>query len=171
MRLATSSLPLAAITAVVLAGATVAPAAGAQAPARAAAATPAKVTGAYLFVQKILTAGQHGSKLDRYATLVFKTDRQLPRRYDGLIRAGASIAGGGGGSLGSVGGRATRCYEMNTRIRLDNTILGDGHATKARPGSRLHVEITTASGATAVTRTLTLHDAKPGDASGKPLRC
>jgi hypothetical protein len=170
MRLATSSLPLASITAVALAGAAVAPAAGAQTPARAAAATPAKVTGAYLFIQKILTAGQHGSKLDRYATLVFKTDRQLPRRYDGLIRAGASIAGGGG-SLGSVGGRATRCYQVNTRIRLDNTILGDGHATKARPGSRLHVEITTASGATAVKRTLTLRNAKPGDAAGKPLGC
>jgi hypothetical protein len=147
----------------------IAPIAGAQAP-----APPAKVTGAYLYINKIqFSNGRHAS-LQPFATLVFKTDRQLPRRFDGLIRAGAGIAGQRG-SVGSVHGKASRCYQVNARIKPDNTITGTTAAgieqTKARAGSRLPVEITTAQGAPTVTRTLTLRHAKPGDTSGKPLGC
>jgi hypothetical protein len=151
-----------------------APIAGAEQTARPAVATPAKVTGTYLYIQKLPGAGGPHGALDRYATLVFKTDRQLPRRYDGLIRAGARIAGQGG-SLGSVHGRASRCYEMLARIKPDNTITGTtSHGvkqTKARAGSRLPVEITTGDGAPTVKRTLTLRNAHAGDAIGKPLGC
>jgi hypothetical protein len=115
------------------------------------------------------------ARIQPFATLVFRTDRQLPRRFDGLIRAGAGIAGQRG-SVGSVHGKASRCYQVNARIKPDNTITGTTAAgtveqTKARAGSRLPVEITTAKGAPTVTRTLTLRRARPGDVSGKPLGC
>jgi hypothetical protein len=138
-------------------------------------APAAKVTGAYLYIQKMNAVSGGHAKLQPFATLVFKTDRQLPRRFDGLIRAGASVAGQSG-SVGSVHGKASRCYTVNARIKPDNTITGTRPGgkrlqTKARAGSRLHVEITTAKGATTVKRTLTLRDAKPGDVTGKPLGC
>jgi hypothetical protein len=147
----------------------IAPLAGAQS-----SAPPAKVTGAYLHIHTIEASSGGRAKIQPFATLVFRTDRQLPRRFDRLIRAGAGIAGQRG-SVGSVNGKASRCYQVNARIRPDNTITGTTAAgveqTKARAGSRLPVEITTATGAPTVTRTLTLRNAKPGDVSGKPLGC
>jgi hypothetical protein len=138
-------------------------------------APAAKVTGAYLYINKIQYSNGHHATPQPFATLVFKTDRQLPRRFDGLIRAGAGIAGQNG-SVGSVHGKASRCYQVNARIKPDNTITGTTAAgkakqTRARAGSRLRVEITTAKGAPTITRTLTLRHAKPGDASGRPLGC
>jgi hypothetical protein len=148
----------------------VAPIADAQQPAT----TPAKILGSYLYIQKVLTAGQHRSVYQPYATLVFRTDRQLPRRYDGLIRAGARVAHQGG-SLGSVHGRASRCYAMFVRIKKDNTITGTISGSivhiKARPGSKLPIQITTADDAPTIRRTLTLRKPKAGDVSGKPLGC
>jgi hypothetical protein len=141
-----------------------------------AAATPAaKVTGAYLYIQKIEYSGGQRASRQPFATLVFRTDRQLPRRFDGLIRAGAGVAGQNG-SVGSVHGKASRCYTVNARIKPDNTITGTSSAgqliqTRARPGARLRVEITTEKGAPTVARTLTLRTARPGDASGRPLGC
>jgi hypothetical protein len=135
----------------------------------------AKVTGAYLYINKIQFSNGHHATPQPFATLVFKTNHQLPRRFDGLIRAGAGIAGQNA-SVGSVHGKASRCYQVNVRIKPDNTITGTNAAgqrqqTKARAGSRLHIVITTAKDAPTVTRTLTLRHAKPGDTSGKPLGC
>jgi hypothetical protein len=163
----------AAIAAALAVAATTALASGAGAQPTAA-APAAKVTGAYLYIQELdYSGGQHASK-QPFATLVFKTDRQLPRRFDGLIRAGAGIAGQNG-SVGSVGGKASRCYTVIARIKPDNTITGTSAGkrteTRARAGSRLRVQITTEKGAPTVTRTLTLRTARPGDASGRPLSC
>lgn len=152
----------------------IAPIAGAQQSAPVAAAPFAKVTGAYLYIQKIQTSDGRHASLQPYATLVFKTDRQLPRRFDGLIRASAGVASQRS-SIGSVNGRASRCYQINARIKPDNTITGTTKAgviqTKAVAGSRLPVEFTTGKGAPTTHRTLTLRKAKAGDASGKPLGC
>ena len=63
------------------AAAALAPAAGAQTTP----AQPLKVTKAYL-------VKTHIGKQD-FVKLVFKTTKALPRRYDGAIQAGASIAG------------------------------------------------------------------------------
>jgi hypothetical protein len=138
---------------------------------------PARVVGAYLYIELIPTAiGKH-TVPTRYVTLVYRTDVQLPRRSDGSITTGgASIGSQGLGSVGSVHGRASRCYQANTRILPDNTIGGGlpgnrRSRIKAHPGSRLTVRITTESHGTAVERTLTLRAARPGDASGKPLGC
>jgi hypothetical protein len=143
----------------------------ALAPAAGAADTTApKVTGAYLYVQSVKA---DGSKL---ATLVFKTDKQLPRRFDGMLRAGAYIAGQGR-SIGSVNGKASRCYVASARINKDNTITGSAAGgktkkTKARVGAKIPVEIITEKGAkTGVKKTLTLRKAKAGYGSGKPLSC
>jgi hypothetical protein len=159
-----------AVVAAVTVYAAIAPLAGAQSSSPA-----AKVTGAYLYINKIQFSNGHGAKAQPFATLVFKTDRQLPRRFDGLIRAGAGIAGQND-SVGSVHGKVSRCYQVNARIKPDNTITGtsaDGKRlqTKARVGTRLPVEITPGKGAATVKRTLTLRAAKPGDTSGRPLGC
>jgi hypothetical protein len=159
-----------AIVAALAACGAIAPLAGAQS-----SAPPAKVTGAYLYLSKMQYSNGHHASVQPFATLVFRTDRQLPRRYDGLIRAGAGVTGQHS-SIGSVNGKASRCYEISARIRPDNTITGTTAGgklqhTKARVGSRLPVEITTADGAPTVKRTLTLRSARPGDASGKPLGC
>lgn len=171
----TASLVTALALAGTLAATAIAPAAGAPAPGAAAAASAPRVTGAYLYVQKIdYSNGRHASK-QPFATLVFRTDRQLARRFDGLIRAGAGIAGQNG-SVGSVDGRASRCYQVIARIKPDNTITGTSAAgtvkqTRARVGSRLAVEITTAKGAPTVRRTLTLRAMRAGDTAGRPLGC
>jgi hypothetical protein len=153
----------------------VAPIADAQQSAPTAAAPAAKVIGAYLYIQKIPTSDGRHQSLQPYATLVFRTNRQLPRRFDGLIRAGARVANQGS-SLGSVHGKASRCYQVNARIKPDNTITGTAASgqitqTKARAGARIRVQIQTAKDAKTVYRTLTLRKAKAGDASGKPLSC
>jgi hypothetical protein len=139
-----------------------------------AAASTAKVTGAYLYIQKIPTSDGRHLSVQPYATLVFKTNRQLPRRFDGMLRAGARLANQGG-SIGSVHGKASRCYRGEARIKPDNTITGSTATgitqTKARVGSRIRVQIETAKDAKIVYRTLTLRKAKAGDASGKPLGC
>ena len=132
--------------------------------------TPAKVTGAYLYVQKVKADGS------RLATLVFKTDKQLPRRFDGMLRAGAYVAGQGR-SIGSVNGKASRCYQASALINKDNTITGSAAGgktkkTKARIGARIPVEIVTEKGSkTGVKKTLTLRKARAGYASGRPLSC
>src|SRR4051812_45065871 len=48
--------------------------------------------------------------------VVIKTRGQLPRRYDGLIRANGSLGKHAGGSVGSVGGKATRCYVFSVPL-------------------------------------------------------
>jgi hypothetical protein len=82
---------------------------------------------------------------------VVKTKGQLPRRFDGLVRAGGTFAKHGGGSIGSVGGKGP----------------------KAGPGRyAVTVSAKDADGKTvSSTKTITLRDRKPGDRSGKPIYC
>ena len=68
-------------------------------------------------------------------TVVFKLNGQLPRRFDGLIRASAGLDGSGG-SIGSVGGRATRIYQFNVPT-LNGRLRADG-SPSARIGSHAH---------------------------------
>jgi hypothetical protein len=53
-----------------------------------------------------------------------------------LIRAGAGIAGQNA-SVGSVHGKASRCYQVNARIKPDSTITGTTSASRRRPGRAL----------------------------------
>jgi hypothetical protein len=135
-----------------------------------------KVTGAYLFIQRIQTGGgvKHPIR-SPFATLVYRTDRQLPRSSDGSPDTGGASIAGQGGSIGSVHGRASRCYAATARIKPDNTITGTNAGsiiqTKAVVGSRLPVAFTTLRHGTTTHRTLTLRAQRPGDLSGKPLGC
>src|SRR3954447_14151796 len=55
----------------------------------------------------------------RLIVVVVKTKGQLPRRFDGLIRAGGTFAHRGGGSIGSVAGKASRCYTFTVPLKSD----------------------------------------------------
>ena len=119
------------------------PATAAAAPARAPEATPSLVGRPYLF-----RTGDDGVRL------VFRTDRPLERRYDGLIGGGAIIAGHAA-SLGTVG----ECYTAVVRFR-------------SRIGRRYRVLIATQQGEPAPFELrLTLRRGRPGDTRGRPLGC
>ncbi|MET0601016.1 MAG: hypothetical protein ABW167_03420 [Baekduia sp.] len=112
----------------------------------------------------------------RVVVVVVKTAGQLPRRFDGLIRAGATFAKHGGGSIGSVGGRASRCYTFTVPLkdgRFYPTAGGYGTGAKASPGRyAVTVSAKDADGKTvSSTKTITLRDRKVGDRSGKPIGC
>jgi hypothetical protein len=109
-----------------------------------------------------------------YASVVFKTKGELPRRYDGMIRAGAALDGTSH-SVGSVrGAHGTRahCYVINVEIR-DGKIRGP-KGKRAKIGSR-HTLVVTARGSAGTdlsdTTTVTLHHRQTGDRSGAPLGC
>ena len=112
----------------------------------------------------------------RLVVVVFKTRGQLPRRFDGLIRAGAKLSGHAGGSIASVGGRASRCYSFTLPLK-DGRFYPSGYnkkGAKASPGSRfsLRVAADDANGdAVSSTKTITLRDRKAGDRSGRPIDC
>jgi hypothetical protein len=112
----------------------------------------------------------------RLIVVVVKTKGQLPRRFDGLIRAGGTLAGHGGGSVGSVGGRASRCYTFTVPLKDGRFYPADGGSGKGAKGSpgRYAVTISAkdADGETvSSTKTITLRDRKAGDRSGKPIGC
>jgi hypothetical protein len=135
-------------------------------------ATPAsiKVTGGYAYYDAFKPRNQ------REVVVVVRTAGQLPRRYDGLIRAGGRFDGRGGGSTFSVGGKASRCYSWIVPLkdgRFYPADGGTGKGPKASPG-RYKVEISArdADGdAITSSKTISLRDRKPGDRSGKPLGC
>jgi hypothetical protein len=108
--------------------------------------------------------------------VVVKTHGQLPRRFDGLIRAGGTLSKHGGGSMGSVGGRATRCYTFSVPLENGRFYPAPGHTkgAKAVSGSR-HVVTISAKDADGKTvsgsRTIMLRDRRTGDRSGKPIGC
>jgi hypothetical protein len=111
----------------------------------------------------------------RLVVVVVKTRGQLPRRFDGLIRAGGSLSKHGGGSVASVGGRQSRCYTFAVPLKDGRFYPADGHdkGARARPG---HYVVTMsakdAGGATVrSSKTITLRDRKRGDRTGKPLDC
>jgi hypothetical protein len=108
--------------------------------------------------------------------VVVKTHGQMPRRYDGLIRAGGSFAGHNGGSTGSVGGRASRCYTFTIPLkdgRFYPVDGGDGKGPKAGPGRYAVTMSAKDADGTSVssTKTINLRDRKVGDRVGKPLGC
>jgi hypothetical protein len=112
----------------------------------------------------------------RLIVVVVKTHGQLPRRFDGLIRAGGTLAKHGGGSIGSVGGRASRCYTFTIPLK-DGRFYpiggGDAKGAKAGPGRyAVTVSAKDAAGKTvSSSKTINLRDRKVGDRSGKPIGC
>jgi hypothetical protein len=157
-RTRTITASLAALTAALA----VVPAAGAQ---QAPAAPKLDVTGAYLYVDH-----DHGVPGQAYVKLVFRTADPFPRRYDGAIRGGASIAGVSG-SIGTVR-KGTSIYQLANRIKDGKipSIGADGQLTRiaAKVGRSYKVTVFSRDGQK-VTRTLKLRAERPGDDSGRPL--
>ena len=122
------------------------------------------VVKAYAFVNRDL--GDHKT----YAQVVFKTAGQLPRRFDGMIRAGAALDGTGH-SIGSVGGRKTRCY--TALFLITNGRIAGPKGKKAALGSKHTLKVTArgTNGDLSDTTTVTLRAKRAGDVSGKPLSC
>jgi hypothetical protein len=144
------------------------PAAGAMAQADAPATVPSiEITKAYAFKTSSYADGK------TYAQVVFKTAGELPRRFDGMIRAGGALDGTGH-SISAVRGKhgkATNCYTFLAKIN-DGRIAGP-QGRKAGVGSRHTVKVT-ARGTTADISdsvSVTLRRQRPGDLSGKPLAC
>ncbi len=108
------------------------------------------------------------------AIVVIKTKGEMPRRFDGLIRAGGSLGEARGGSTGSVGGRESRCYTFAVRLKNGRLLENGKPGAKAGNGSR-HVVTFSAKdkdGKTvSSTKTITLRKKRAGDVSGKPLGC
>lgn len=112
----------------------------------------------------------------RLIVVVVKTKGQLPRRFDGLIRAGGTFAKHRGGSMGSVGGRASRCYTFTVPLkdgRFYPTDGSSGKGPKASPGRYVvTVSAKDADGETVTSgKAITLRDRRAGDRSGKPIDC
>jgi hypothetical protein len=112
----------------------------------------------------------------RLVVVVVKTAGQLPRRFDGLIRAGGSLAKHGGGSVASVGGRQSRCYTFTVPMtdgRFYPADGGSGKGAKASPGRyTVTMHAKDADGKTiSSSKAINLRDRKPGDRVGKPLAC
>jgi len=162
-------LPLIAVAAAAVVPTTAALAAGSAPSPTAATAASVKIDSGFAYYDSYKPLNR------RLIVVVVKTHGQLPRRFDGLIRAGGSLAGHHGGSVGSVGGRASRCYTFTIPLK-DGRFYptdGSGKGAKGSPG-RYPVTITAkdADGkAVTSTKTITLRDRKGGDRSGKPLGC
>ena len=150
--------------------------AAASLPAAALAQTSAPTTvpsvelkGAYAFVDTY----PPGNK--PVAAVVFRTAHQLPRRFDGLIRAGGSLGGnGGGGSISAVRGahgKASHCYTFLAPMKDGRLRTPKGGSV--RPGTRYTLTVTArgTNGDVKDTVRLTFKKKAPGDRSGKPLGC
>lgn len=112
----------------------------------------------------------------RLIMVVVKTRGELPRRFDGLIRAGGTFAKHGGGSVGSVGGKASRCYTFSVPLTEDGRFYPLKDAKKGAKGDPGRYVVTmsakAADGSTvSSSKTINLRDRKPGDRVGKPLGC
>jgi hypothetical protein len=111
----------------------------------------------------------------REVIVVVKTHGQLPRRYDGLIRANAKLSGHGGGSIGSVGGKRSKCYTFSIPLKNGSRFYTNDNkaGAKASPGRYLaSVSADDKDGnAVSSTKAITLRDRKVGDRAGKPLGC
>ncbi|HKE79430.1 MAG TPA: hypothetical protein VKB54_08985 [Solirubrobacteraceae bacterium] len=148
--------------------ATAAVAATALAPAAGAADAPApklKVEGAYLYVDHEPASHQD------FVRLVFRTASPLPRRFDGMIRAGASIEGVGHSV--ATARKGTTIYTVASEIKggsIATTSSGYGKVVRkgAKVGRTFTVRIETRDGQS-VTKKLVLRAERKGDDSGKPL--
>lgn len=162
-------LPLITIAAATVVPATAALAAdsGATVPATAASV---KIESGYAYYDSFKPSNK------RLIVVVVKTKGQMPRRFDGLIRAGGTFAKHRGGSVASVGGRASRCYTFTVPLK-DGRFYPTGNSTgegpKATPGRyTVTMSAKDADGKTVTSgKTITLRDRKPGDRSGKPVGC
>ena len=135
----------------------------ASVPADANAADTLSVKGAYLYLDHVDASGQSSLRV------VFRTTRPLSRRFDGLIRASASIDGVGH-SLGTAK-RGTTCYTTASKIAGHSIAVrrGDSVVRKgAKLGRTFTVRIFTRDGQS-VTRKLTLRAERKGDDGGRPL--
>jgi hypothetical protein len=103
--------------------------------------------------------------------VVVKTRGQAPRRWDGLIRAGGTFGGHGGGSVGSVAGRSSKLYTFTIPLKDMRFYTNNGTGAKAKPGRyKVTFSAKDASGTTvSSTKTITLRHRLPGDRAGKPL--
>ncbi|HEY6759403.1 MAG TPA: hypothetical protein VI318_07935 [Baekduia sp.] len=128
-----------------------------------------KVEGGYAYYDSFKPTNK------RQVIVVVKTHGQLPRRFDGLIRAGGTFGGHGGGSTGSVGGKQSKCYTFMVPLK-DNKYFytnDGGRGAAAKVGTyKVTMSAKDANGDTvSSSRTITLRDRKVGDRSGKPLGC
>jgi hypothetical protein len=111
----------------------------------------------------------------REVIVVVKTHGQLPRRFDGLIRAGGKLTGHAGGSVGSVGGRQSKCYTFSIPLKNGSRFFtsNGGAGAKASPGKYLAVMTADDKDGDPVssTKVINLRDRRTGDRAGKPLGC
>ena len=152
---------LIAIAALAVTGAAIPAVAQAQSDDPTAGGPPREILGAYAF------KNSYPPQNKPIITVVFKLDGQLPRRFDGMIRASAGLDGGGG-SIASVGGRSTGMYQFSVPT-LNGRLRADGNPS-ARIGSRHTLRVAARDGSWSDTFTVRIRDKRPGDTSGRPLR-
>jgi hypothetical protein len=148
-------------------GATAAVAAGVAAPVAGAADAPVpalKVTGAYLYLDHLPASHQE------FVRVVFRTATPLPRRGDGLIRAGVAIDGVSH-SIGSAR-KGANIYTGASEVKGNSiATVADGSKVVRKGvkiGRSFTVRFSTRDGRQA-TRKLVLRAERPGDDSGRPL--
>jgi hypothetical protein len=141
---------------------------GTHAPTIPATKASVKVEGGYAYYDSFRPLNK------REIIVVVKTHGQLPRRFDGLIRAGGTLDGHGGGSVGSVGGKASKCYTFSIPLKDGRFYpTDDAPASKGSPG-RYTVKMSAKDkdgNTVSSSKTITLRDRRTGDRSGKPLGC
>ena len=123
-----------------------------------------KVTGAYLYLDHEPASDQD------FVRVVFETKDQLPRRHDGMIRAGVSIEGVGHSI--STAKRGSTIYSGASEIKGGSiATIKDGKVVRrgAKVGRTYTVTFETKDGQK-VTKKLTLRAERKGDDSGKPLQ-
>jgi hypothetical protein len=126
------------------------------------AAAPLKVTGAYLYVD-------HLGNQD-FVRVVFRTASDLPRRSDGMIRAGVEIEGVGHSIATARKGAPIYTGASEIKGHSIPKNIGPGKVTRvgAKIGRKYTVTFETRDGQK-VTKKLTLRAERKGDDSGKPL--
>lgn len=125
-----------------------------------------EITKAYAYVDTSYPDGKD------YAAVVVRTKGELPRRADGMIRAGGSLDGvmHSLGSVKGAHGKARNCYMFLAEIK-DGKIRGAD--TSARKGTK-HKVVIAARGTEGDIKdsvSVKLRAMKAGDRSGKPLGC
>jgi len=163
-------LPLLAVAATAAVPTTAALAAGSGSSTVPATASSVKIESGYAYYDSFKPYNK------RMAVVVVKTHGQLPRRFDGLVRAAGSFAHRNGGSIGAVGGKQSRCYTFTIPLKDGRFYPADGGSGQGPKGSPGRYAVTISAkdaGGKAVssTKTINLRDRKVGDRVGKPLGC
>jgi hypothetical protein len=126
-----------------------------------------ELKGAYAFVDSYPPGHRD------YVAVVFRTAGELPRRYDGMVRAGGRIddTGGSVGGVRGAHGTASHCYTFLAKVK-DGRIAGPKGGS-ARIGSR-HTVVVAARGTNGDLQDsiqVSVRKKRAGDRSGKPLGC